>query len=425
MLAAIHESTLTFWDATTADPVGAGLPGLEPGINTEIAFLAADGSQVATLAGGKVQLWERDRQSRIGKTLPVEKVYFPSAVEIVVTVAASPSGGRVAWLIDLPGVGGRTAENAVGQEGESIAVLETETGAITTLAPEGDNFALNDATNLFTFQGEDRIVTDTGVVLDVADGSEIADATVECFEFGATVSTGAGGLARCEGGLLVTVDPSAFDGVTADVDLTGAVVSDDGSHLAAFDPGRREATIYTADASPVVIDLSTDPALLVAVDVGGTDRPVLELSPDGALLVAASWQGGDYSFWRVDGGSLLLSQPRGRIQSIAFSPDGRLLALDLPGGGIEIRNSADLGIVTVLDGDGDATARSLLFLPEGKLLVEATVGGGLTLWDLDPDSWVRIVCDAAGRTLTGDERRRLVPDGFGIDPCEAVDLSGG
>jgi WD40 repeat protein len=137
----------------------------------------------------------------------------------------------------------------------------------------------------------------------------------------------------------------------------------------------------------------------------------------GELLVVSSFEGGAYSFWSANDGSLLLSQPPGRIDSLAFSPDGSLVAFDRPDGGIEIRTTSDLRLLTVLAGDNETTARMLVFLKDGKALAEATVGGGLTLWDLDSASWAKLACTAAGRTLTKDERSRLIPPGIDVDPC--------
>ncbi len=427
-LVAVHESALSFFDTSTsaideaeralaeafsadefdagglpiAEPLPPVVPGVESDVNTGIAFLSDDGSRLATLANGKVQIWDHDRTSRLGTTLPVPKVEYKDNIAVA-AADFSPDGSRAAWQIDYLGIF-RDGDALVEQEGETIAVWTQDTGEIRTLAAGHEQY--------LAFVDDDRLFTDGGELWDVVAGEIVAAGGGDCFgPFGVVQPDAAGGLARCVAGTLEPIDLSPFAGAIAGVDLAGATVSDGDGHLAAF-TGPLEVTVYPAGGDGTVVNLSADPVALEAAP----DAPTLTLSPGGDLLVVSSGSGA-FSFWSVDRQALLLSVPRDRIDGMAFSPGGRRVALDLVNGGIELRDTTSLAIIAELQGDGETGARALQYRPDGKVLLEATAGGGLTLWDVDPTSWRRIACSVAARTLTDDEQLRFVSGAVDVDPC--------
>nr|MDJ0669244.1 hypothetical protein [Desulfobacterales bacterium] len=81
---------------------------------------------------------------------------------------------------------------------------------------------------------------------------------------------------------------------------------------------------------------------------------------------------------RLPLGPILIGQ--GVAHKLAFSPRGMLLA----------------------------TAGSpLAFSPDGRFLAVAG-SGDITLWDMDPDSWITSALKMANRKLTPEERQRYL-----------------
>jgi WD40 repeat protein len=129
-------------------------------------------------------------------------------------------------------------------------------------------------------------------------------------------------------------------------------------------------------------------------EIGPETRCVsVAYSPDGKIL-AAGMVSGLIDFWRVDGNSLSSSNKRllshEVLGDLAFSPDGKILATC--GGGNAVNGKTPAGIqfwnpstaekIAAFGGHGEFVY-SIAFSPNGKILASGGADEVVRLWDVD------------------------------------------
>ena len=140
----------------------------------------------------------------------------------------------------------------------------------------------------------------------------------------------------------------------------------------------------------------------------------LAFSPDGKTLAVGGF-GGAVQLWRLPGGTLAGTLPPGNtgpIDAVAFSPDGATLVTGSAHGTVQLWDVATRQPVgDPLQGQ-DAPALSVAFNPRGTLLASGSGHGSVRLWDVRYLTQVqRYLCAQAGRSLTRQEWTQYVTAG--------------
>jgi WD40 repeat protein/DNA-binding SARP family transcriptional activator/DNA polymerase III delta prime subunit len=143
-------------------------------------------------------------------------------------------------------------------------------------------------------------------------------------------------------------------------------------------------------------------------------------SPDGGLLAGGQLDG-TALLWATDGWRRVGALPavRSGIQAlaVAFSPDGRTLATSHDDGAIVLWDVASQRpISSPLPGPTD-TLTTARFTPDGSRLFVLQDDGRAFRWEVDPAAWRRHACAVAGGGLTPDQWEEVVPEQEYIAVC--------
>jgi sugar lactone lactonase YvrE len=141
------------------------------------------------------------------------------------------------------------------------------------------------------------------------------------------------------------------------------------------------------------------------------------VSPDGSMIAT----GGDttsVSLWNASGSQQIGSVPiEGQIFSLAFSPDGRTLAVD--NSNVTLWNVVSAGNVFKIAtlGASQVAIQGMAFSPDGRMLATVMPSSGVTLWNVathkqgatwpDPNGPEGIAFSPDGRTLAVSDSTEL------------------
>jgi WD40 repeat protein len=175
---------------------------------------------------------------------------------------------------------------------------------------------------------------------------------------------------------------TAWNAVSADARLLAVAYSSSGFDKApAMGPMRIE-------------DLATGRLLLTFPNLEGQSWP-LAFSPDGRVLASIGTNSrmhkeGDAAksessvlLWELATASEILSLPRAGQDRVAFSPNGRLLAVTAPPQDIVVWDLAQGAELRRFKGF-DAEVTWLAFAPDGRRLVSGLADSTLLIWDVEP-----------------------------------------
>lgn len=176
----------------------------------------------------------------------------------------------------------------------------------------------------------------------------------------------------------------------------------------AFSPDGRRLASASWDAKAIVWDLATRSPAIPPLEHRGQVED-LAFSPDGRLLATASRN--LVTFWNPETGEKegRQIQHRGKVNVLAFSPDMRLLAV--AGSGTEeitlwsVPDEAAFG--PALTGHG-SWIESLSFSPDGRMLLSGSVDGSVVVWRPDRSQRLAQVVGPSGSrveslALSGDD----------------------
>jgi WD40 repeat protein len=167
-------------------------------------------------------------------------------------------------------------------------------------------------------------------------------------------------------------------------------------------------------------DLATQQPLMQIVNQNASDSiSGTALSPDGRIVawINSSLQDHAIILWDIKTGQRIgqpLNGNSGVVKSIKFSPDGKTLVSGYENGTI-ILWGVETGLrigQPLISPTGDVN--HIAFSSNGKIL--ATLGRKdlkvdvITLWDMDPESWIQKACQLAGKNFTRSEWAQFFPD---------------
>jgi WD40 repeat protein len=96
------------------------------------------------------------------------------------------------------------------------------------------------------------------------------------------------------------------------------------------------------------------------------------------------------------------------VNSVAFSPDGRMLASGSDDDTVilwDLQSRQQIG--EPLRGHDDGVL-NVAFSPNGRMLASRGYDGTVMLWDVDIESWKERACRAAKRNLTQEEWKQYI-----------------
>ncbi len=131
------------------------------------------------------------------------------------------------------------------------------------------------------------------------------------------------------------------------------------------------------------------------IDTGGAVSSIA-YSPDGGLLAAGS-SSNSVQIWQADGGSLIhtMQAPAGQVNWVAFSPDGSLLAVASSDAQIRLWNVADGALAQTLTGHNGPIS-SVAFSPNGEFVVSGAADGSVRVWSVQDGIATNSVVGAQG-----------------------------
>jgi WD40 repeat protein len=109
------------------------------------------------------------------------------------------------------------------------------------------------------------------------------------------------------------------------------------------------------------------------------------------------------------------------INSIAFSPEGKILTSGSIDGTIILWDITDLNLPSQIGvplTGHEYAVNSVAFSPDGKTLASGSSDGTIILWDIDIESWKKRLCQIANRNLTKEEWQQYIGDEPYQKTCE-------
>ena len=158
-------------------------------------------------------------------------------------------------------------------------------------------------------------------------------------------------------------------------------------------------------------------------------------SPDGKILASGGW-GGTIKLWDVESGALLktLKSHSKPVSSVSFSPDGKILASGSGDKTIKLWDVKSGTLLKTLEGHFDSVS-SVSFSPDGRILASGSGDDTIKLWDVESGALLKtlrghsesvssVSFSPDGRILASGSRDNTIKLWGGKLPLEMYNIRG-
>jgi len=385
VMSAGWDNRILFWDAATHQPIGEPIA---TGKNLVGVAFNADGSKFAETAGNSVVIWDTKTRKAVGQPL--------SAKEDFVHVGFSPNGKLIAATTD-----------AYGGHPSRVFVWDTETRQMIGEPVEGSNFAfIPDSTLLAIAQYTNLVLYDlrSHRVLGKPLAAHTKNISVLAFNLdGTAVATGSEDktivvwdvLRRAQVGTL-TGHPESVSSLLFDRDGEMLLSGDLGGNILRWSLEEMKAvdtpvkgfgdSISSIFAAPdggvkalaleknrvILLNVNHDPPLGERISAKDAHGSTIAFSPDGHLLASAG-EFGNVEVWNLNSGkSEALEGHEKQVSSVAFAPDGKTLVSGSMEGEVFFWDMTNRKALSSLPAPhGFSPMWSLAVSPDGKTVAAA------------------------------------------------------
>jgi WD40 repeat protein/DNA-binding SARP family transcriptional activator len=177
-------------------------------------------------------------------------------------------------------------------------------------------------------------------------------------------------------------------------------------------------TVATAGAQgKVILWRAADWAQIGTLQVDQQSVLSVAFSPDGSVIAADGLFNRAITLWDATTRKLIGRLPHPTIiHTVAFDPHRKTLATVDDGGKVRLWDLASMRQIgpTLPGPEHQACPREFCFNvvefdPNGNYLIALYQTGTAIVWDVDPNLWERRACAVAGRPMTREEWRELLP----------------
>ena len=415
LASASYDNTIILWDLNTHQSIGRPLRGHSSPV-TSVAF-SPDGKTLASASYDKaIILWDISTLLNPSEARPSGQPFGPPLQGhsgFVNSVDFSTDGktlasGSADWTIMLWDV---TSHESIGQplRGHSNSVSSV------ALSPDGKTLASGseDSTIILWDTASQKPIGQplkgyNAPVLSLAfspDGKTLAS--------GSCAKTTQRGL--CGQGEIILWDAETHQPIGQP--LKG---HSDQVLSIAFSPDDKTLASGSRDQTIIMWDVESQEPIGQPFKGHSNQVTSVAFSPDGKTLASGSW---DATIILWDMGT---HQPTGQplkgdnapVNSVAFSPDGNTLASGSWENTIILWDMASgQPIGQPLKGH-NAPVSSVAFSPDGNTLASGSWDYTVILWDLNPETWVKKICQRASRNFTRTEWERYFPNEEYRKTCE-------
>lgn len=176
----------------------------------------------------------------------------------------------------------------------------------------------------------------------------------------------------------------------------------------ALSPDGSKISIGTEDSKVYLMDVKSRKDELIIEKGRNNPAHALAFHPNGETL-AVGYEKGMVDLYNLQDKSILdLQGQKGRINDIAFSPDGRYLATGSFDKTIYLWVFDELDELPIILDDHEGYVWDLDFSDDGNYIVASLGTGSVKIWPVKPDLMAQNICDMILRNMTPDEWKTYV-----------------